>query len=155
MLIYTYVWASWKLRHATISACILKAQYAAMFCIILNRPHIRNVHAHKHIYINILIHVHIHIHIPIDFPVFTAGYDSCAYANNGECEEPNICIPGTDTSDCTLEQLGVGTCDGVNEMLSSEDHNNDTAWDWGTCWTACLIKYQDTLVAINGPGISF
>ena len=145
---YTH-WASWKLRHATISACILKAQYAATCCIILIR------HVHKHVYKNILIHVHTHIHIPIDFPANTTGYDSCAYAKNDECDEPNICLPGTDTSDCTLQQSGVGTCDGVNETLSSADLNNDTAWEWGTCWAACLIKYPDTLVAINGPGMSF
>jgi hypothetical protein len=147
MLIYTLGFL--EVRHATISACILKSQYAATCCIILIR------HVDKHVYINILIHVHIHIHIPIDFPANTTGYDSCAYANNDECDEPNICLPGTDTSDCTLQQSGVGTCDGVNETLSSADLNNHTAWDWGTCWTACLIKYPDTLVAINGPGMSF
>jgi len=87
-----------------------------------------------------------------DFPAFMAGYDSCAYAKNDVCDEPNICLPGTDTSDCTLQQSGVGTCDGVNETLSSADLNNDTAWEWGTCWAACLIEYPDTLVAINGPG---
>lgn len=26
--------------------------------------------------------------------------DSCTYAKDGECDEPNICKPGTDTTDC-------------------------------------------------------
>jgi len=137
------LWASCKLRHATNCACLLKAQYTATRCITLN----------AHIYIHVVIQIHIHIHIPVDFPAATTGYDSCAYANNGKCEEPNICLPGTDTSDCTIQQPGVGICDGANETRSSAVLNNNTAWDWGTCWAACLVRYPNTLVAINGPGM--
>lgn len=28
------------------------------------------------------------------------GPDSCEYARDGECDEPNLCRPGTDTTDC-------------------------------------------------------
>ena len=31
----------------------------------------------------------------------TAGDDSCEYANDGECDEPQDCTAGTDTSDCS------------------------------------------------------
>jgi len=149
MLTYKYLWASWK-QHATIRACILTVQYTA----IETHTYTKRTHTYTHIHTHTNKHT-IHIHIPIDFPAATTGYDSCAYANNDKCDEPNVCLPGTDTTDCTLQQLDMGTCDGVNEMLSSADHNNDTAWDWGTCWAACLMKYNDTLMAINGPGLLF
>jgi hypothetical protein len=29
------------------------------------------------------------------------GRDSCQYARDGECDEPDLCEPGTDTSDCS------------------------------------------------------
>ena len=28
------------------------------------------------------------------------GANSCTWANDGECDEPNVCSPGTDTNDC-------------------------------------------------------
>jgi hypothetical protein len=31
----------------------------------------------------------------------TSGDDSCVYANDGFCDEPNDCDPGTDSSDCS------------------------------------------------------
>jgi len=49
----------------------------------------------------------------------------------------------------------LGCCDGMNETLISGDLNNGLPLEWDTCWTACLIKYPDTLVAINGPGTVF
>lgn len=30
----------------------------------------------------------------------TPGKNSCAWARDGECDEPTLCAPGTDTSDC-------------------------------------------------------
>lgn len=30
----------------------------------------------------------------------SADEDSCDFANDGECDEPDLCAPGTDTSDC-------------------------------------------------------
>lgn len=43
--------------------------------------------------------------------------DSCALADNGRCDEPDRCEPGTDTTDCnaaphdTCEYAGDGQCD--------------------------------------------
>lgn len=33
-------------------------------------------------------------------PTAKPGPDSCEYANDGTCDEPDLCKPGTDTSDC-------------------------------------------------------
>lgn len=50
----------------------------------------------------------------------TGGPDSCQYANDGECDEPDPCPEGTDTTDCagsgvlcddTCEYAGDGACD--------------------------------------------
>ncbi len=30
------------------------------------------------------------------------GIDTCVYANDGYCDEPSLCAPGTDTTDCYL-----------------------------------------------------
>lgn len=34
----------------------------------------------------------------------TPGPDSCEYARDGECDEPDLCEPGTDTADCERER---------------------------------------------------
>jgi len=47
-----------------------------------------------------------------------------------------------------------GYCDGVDTELNSTDLNYGQPWAWGTCWAACLVEYPDTLVAIDGPGMS-
>lgn len=35
----------------------------------------------------------------------TAGPDSCRWANDGECDEPDLCAPGTDSADCAGSSL--------------------------------------------------
>ena len=38
--------------------------------------------------------------------------NSCRYANDGVCDEPNLCQPGTDTADCnSCRYAGDGVCD--------------------------------------------
>lgn len=44
----------------------------------------------------------------------TPGPDSCTYARDGQCDEPEYCSPGTDTHDCTHHrqqtQAGPDSC---------------------------------------------
>ena len=63
-----------------------------------------------------------------------AGPDSCEYANDGECDEPNLCDVGTDTTDCggiaapTLGQQSTGDAPrphGPNHCASARDGTCD------------------------------
>jgi len=53
------------------------------------------------------------------------------------------------------KHVQLGFCDGVDAELNSADLNYGQPWDWGSCWAACLLKYPDNLVAIDGPGMLF
>lgn len=37
-----------------------------------------------------------------------SGPGDCAYTNDGECDEPDLCPPGTDTADCTVPPTPCG-----------------------------------------------
>jgi len=84
-----------------------------------------------------------------DCPV---SQDSCKWANDGTCDEPNKCYVGTDTTDCRVLHTNLGYCNGGDDELNSVTLNNGDDWDWRTCWSACLAKHPNTLVAIDGPG---
>jgi len=38
-----------------------------------------------------------------------SGPDSCEYARDGECDEPDLCLAGTDTSDCKPRRSSRGS----------------------------------------------
>lgn len=62
----------------------------------------------------------------------TAGPNSCEYANDGECDSPDLCPVGTDTADCTGEDNplsdsdGDGIADSVDNcpMVSNPDQSD-------------------------------
>ena len=39
-------------------------------------------------------------HLAAACQMATAGSDSCAFANDGACDDPGFCAPGTDATDC-------------------------------------------------------
>ncbi len=49
--------------------------------------------------------------------------DSCEYSNDGECDEPEYCMMGTDTTDCNSEL--------VKEF--DKGHNGFVRRGWGNC----------------------
>ena len=49
----------------------------------------------------------------------TEGVDSCAYAGDGECDEPTFCPEGTDVTDCgrAAAPLVMGDTDQVSAAI--------------------------------------
>ncbi len=43
------------------------------------------------------------------------GINSCEWANDGECDEPDACAPGTDTTDCQALPEGPDSCPWAND----------------------------------------
>lgn len=43
-------------------------------------------------------------------PPPATGPDSCRYAKDGDCDEPNLCARGTDTTDCARQPAGPDSC---------------------------------------------
>ena len=59
---------------------------------------------------------------------------ACPYTNDGECDEPSICPPGTDTADCSI-------CDGCCTDPTSE------------CRPSEVCRFQENDVAGGGDGV--
>ena len=55
-----------------------------------------------------------------------ARANSCKHANDGECDEPNICARGTDTNDCAnaCQYANDGECDEPNICPRGTDAND-------------------------------
>ena len=55
-----------------------------------------------------------------------ARANSCKHANDGECDEPNICARGTDTNDCAnaCKYANDGECDEPNVCPQGTDTND-------------------------------
>ena len=45
------------------------------------------------------------------------GANSCTWANDGECDEPNVCSPGTDTNDCNQPRMTVSPTERLSESI--------------------------------------
>jgi hypothetical protein len=67
-----------------------------------------------------------------DCPVGDDAVDcgSCQWANDGYCDEPNLCPPGTDGDDCCATEEN-GVCEEVGQGGDCPDHSDD--WDCGYC----------------------
>jgi len=115
---------------------------------------IYNIHVCVHIYIYIYIYTCADVS-ELGSATYPVSQDSCKWAEDGICNEPNTCYVGTDTTDCRVLHTKLGYCHGGHDELNSTTLNNGESWDWGTCWAACLVKHPDTLVSINGPGTLF
>jgi hypothetical protein len=73
-----------------------------------------------------------------------AGEGECPYTNDGECDEPNICAPGTDADDCNAacESTNDGECDepeGLDICPEGSDVTDCACFDepGNTCEWAC------------------
>lgn len=53
--------------------------------------------------------------------MFTVVDDSCAWANDGECDEPSICTSGTDDTDCKIVPWVMATLQEWSPSLSNPD----------------------------------
>ena len=51
--------------------------------------------------------------------VAVADENACDFANDGSCDEPHLCKPGTDTDDCLAEEMG-DTCHFANDGKCDE-----------------------------------
>jgi len=58
--------------------------------------------------------------------------DSCEFANNGACDEPSLCRPGTDSTDCRYNNLGP-----VAAALAPPPALPPAAWPSGQSMQAC------------------
>lgn len=60
-------------------------------------------------------------------------YDDCGecqWMNDGVCDEPNLCDPGTDGDDCCATAEN-GVCEEIDQGGDCPDHSDD--WDCGYC----------------------
>ncbi len=66
------------------------------------------------------------------------GPDCCGFANDGACDEPDLCAEGTDTTDCTNfpgcdEQPGPDCCNFANDGECDEPDFCDPGTDTTDC----------------------
>ena len=64
------------------------------------------------------------------------GFDqpnSCRYANDGMCDEPGLCQPGTDTTDCSGARGGANSCRYANDGTCDEPRFCDPGTDAADC----------------------
>ena len=59
---------------------------------------------------------------------YIATKDLCTFANDGDCDEPNLCDPGTDNTDCGSESRASRE---RNFQCRIEITSDGNAWQWG------------------------
>ena len=59
------------------------------------------------------------------------GANSCRFANDGECDEPDMCAPGTDTNDCRSSV--ANSCEYANDGECDEPDLCDPGTDTNDC----------------------
>ena len=79
--------------------------------------------------------------------VAVADGNACDFANDGSCDEPHLCKPGTDTDDCLAEEMGDtchfandGKCDEPEPCPKGTDTSDCTQIQGGQTKTEQLLK---------------
>jgi hypothetical protein len=74
------------------------------------------------------------------FELALGGANSCAYADDGQCDEPNLCAPGTDTNDCQMmmtgrppDRPGANSCPYADDGLCDEPYRCARGTDTNDC----------------------
>jgi hypothetical protein len=61
------------------------------------------------------------------------GPNSCQYANDGTCDEPNLCKKGTDAADCKRRPGGANSCEYARDGSCDEPDICDRGTDTADC----------------------